>query len=555
MLQSGVASALPLFELQQLFLVGGILASLAIVRALSPAEWRWSGRLRRRFVLGVPWGTLLTILGVLSVYWFVQGGWDHPKRPMTIPFYSWSYFYPLGNIVSPFAHQGMGHLTGNLQGTLVYAPVVEYVVGHYPRERGSETFSSWRTNPYVRVLAVPVGALVFGLFTGLFTAGPVIGFSGVVFAFAGFALVSRPLLAVFALVSERVVSVVYSGLKNPTLIREPSPGLFSPWWADVAVQGHALGVLAGAGLAVLLLRSREERPKAMYLWLAAVIFGIRQSLWAIYRPRGDSEFVLYRAVGVGLVFLFAAVLASAVWASDRPISARIDLPRRKTAFSVVVVVLLGISAAAIPFGFASVSGDLSADATTVEVRDYTVTYVEGVPNQYAAFANEWLFGESAQIRSSGVVVVSEQRRIWYEATSKQSLAFNGFTRVRVGGVGWRETVYASRDGWSLSGSGTAYRVSIWRHGQDRKSAYETGPITAKPIIAGRNVSIAPSDDGFSLRVSRGNVTLGRAAMPGPANATDVGGLTLERRDRNLFAVYNDTRVQVATKSRAGRQQL
>jgi len=552
MLQAAALDFLPLFVLQQLLLVGAILASITVARALSPVDWRWSGLLRRRFVLGVPWGTFLTVLGVLSVYWFVQGGWEHPQRPMTIPFYSWSYFYPLGTVVAPFAHQGIGHITGNLQGTLVYAPIVEYVIGHYPRERGSQSFSSLRTNPYARIFAVPAGAFAVGLFTGVFTAGPVIGFSGVVFAFAGFAVVTRPLVAVLALVSERVVSVVYSGLKSPTLVREPSPGLFSPWWSDIAIQGHALGVLLGAGLGILVLRSRDERPKALYLWFAVVVFGIRQSLWAIYRPRGESEFVLYRAVGVALVFLFAAVLASAIWASDRPLTARFDVPRRQTARAVVLVVLLGISAAAIPFGFTTVSGDLPPGTETVDVRDYTVAYVEGVPNQYVSFANEWLYGEDEQIRSSGVVVISERRGIWIQSVSKQSLAFNGFARVRVGGLGWRETVYADREGWSLVGNGTAYRVQIWEHGEARKHAFATGPVRAQPVIAGRNVSIAPVTDGFALRVSRGNVTLGRARMPGPVNATEVGGLTLRRDDRDLYAIYNDTRVQVAKKAKPGR---
>jgi len=552
MLQSSVLDPLPLFVIQQVLLVGAIFVSLAVARALSPADWRWTGVLRRRFVLGVPWGTLLTIFGVLSVYWFVQGGWDHPRNPMTIPFYSWSYFYPLGTVVAPFAHQGMGHLTGNLQGTLVYAPIVEYVIGHYSRERGSQSFSSWRTNPFVRVLAVPAGALVVGLLTGVFTAGPVIGFSGVVFAFAGFAIVTRPLVAVFALVSERIVSVVYSGLKSPTLVREPSPGLFSPWWSDIAIQGHALGVLLGAGLAFVVLRAHDDRPKALYLWFAAVVFGIRQSLWAIYRPRGDNQFVLYRAVGVALVFLFAAVMASAVWASDRPLTSRFDLPRKQAAIGIVLVFLLGLSAAAIPFGFASVSGDLPERAETVEVRDYTVTYVEGVENEYVSFANDRIYAEGEQIRSSGVVVISDRRGLWLESVSKQSLAFNGFARVRVGGLGWRETVYANRDGWSLVGNGSAYRVQIWAHGEPRKLAYATGPVRAQPVIAGRNVSIAPVDDGFALRVSRGNVTLGRSRMPGPVNETEVGGLTLERDDRELYAIFNDTRVQVAKKAKPGR---
>jgi len=559
MLQSSPGSVAEVVEVvrgvapwQQIFLVLAVVASVAVLRRLVPGE-RWGDRLRARFVLGVPWGTLLTVLGVALVYWVLQGGWEYPNSPLVIPFRSWSYFYPLGVLTAGFAHSGVGHITGNLMGTVVFAPVVEYYLGHYPTERGSESFAALRTNPFVRALAVPAGSVVVGVFTGLFSMGPVIGFSGVVYAYVGFAMVTRPMLAVLALVSERVVDLLYRSLRTPYITREPGPSFFSPWWADIAIQGHAIGILAGVALGVAVLAVREEYPNPLYLWFAALVFGIRQSLWAIYAPLGTSRYALFRAVGVGVVFVGAALVATAASASNRSLVPRlegrtVDLPTPDAPVAVVVVALVVIASFAVPFGFATVSGELPPDAATVEVRDYTVTYVENEPNQYVSLVNEYLYGDSQAIRSSGVVVVSERRRIWIEAVSKSRLAFRGWGSVRVGGPGWRQTVYADREGWSLVGNGSVYKVRLREAGERGRLAYASDPRRARPTIDGRNVSIAPVDGGFEAVVSENGSVLGRAPVPGRSNATTVGGLTLDRTGRDLVATSNRTRVQVASKS-------
>jgi membrane associated rhomboid family serine protease len=571
-MQAAWVSALPLGLLQKLLLVGAVVASLAVVRRLSDGP-RWGDVLRRRFVLGVPWGTLLTVFGVLLVYWVLQGGWANPRDPVVIPFRSWSYLYPVGMLVAGFGHSGVGHITGNLLATAAFAPVVEFAVGHFPDERGTETFTSLRTNPYARVLAVPAGSLLAGLFTGIFSLGPVIGFSGVVFAYFGFAFVTRPLLALVALLGSDVVSLLYRSFRSPYITREAQPGFFTPWYADVAIQGHAIGILLGIVLGVAFLRRRDERPNPLYLWVAALLFAVSENLWALYTPVGASEYALFRAVGLSAVLLFAALVVSAVAASDRPLvpaadaSDRSRLPRlprmpdvdtpsrRRTARLGITVLLAGLALSAVPFGFASVSGEVPEDAETVEVRDYTVTYVENVPNQYVPgveFSFE-AFGrsvdidtrETSNVRSSGVVVFSERRGIWIEQVSKGRLAFLGNAEVWVGGVGWRERVLAARHGWSLQGNGTAYKVYLRRDGEQRRLAYRTDRVTAAPTVAGRNVSIRPTEEGFDLRVDRGNRTFGRAPIPDPYNETRLGGLTLNRTGRTLYAIRNDTRVQVA----------
>ncbi|MFC7196174.1 rhomboid family intramembrane serine protease [Halosimplex aquaticum] len=472
---------------------------------------------------------------------------------MVIPFRSWSYFYPLGTLVAGFAHNGVGHITGNLTGTLLFAPIVEYYVGHYPHERGSESFATPLTNPFVRVLAVPAGSILAGVFTGIFSLGPVIGFSGVVYAYVGFGMVTRPLLTVFVLVGERAVDLVYSALRNPLVTRQPRPSFNSPWWADIAIQGHAIGILLGVCVGIALLAHREDYPNPLYLWFAALVLGIRQSLWAIFTPLGSNTYVLFRAIGVGTVFVFAALIAIGASASNRSLVPQIGDTgsgrlTRGTAVRVLVAALVVLSAAAVPFGLTAISGDLPADTATVEVRDYTVTYVEGVPNQYVSLVNEYLFAESQEIQSSGVVVFSEERRVWIEAVSKGQLAHSGGATVRVGGLGWREAVYANRVGWSVAGNGSAYKVRLREKGEQAELAYVSDPVRAAPTIAGRNVSIAPVSAGFEVVVTENGSVLGRAPIPDKSNETSVGGLTLEREGQDLFAVHNRTRVQVAQKS-------
>ncbi|PSP51296.1 hypothetical protein BRC60_03240 [Halobacteriales archaeon QH_1_68_42] len=300
-MQAAWVSALPLGLLQKLLLVGAVVASLAVVRRLSDGP-RWGDVLRRRFVLGVPWGTLLTVFGVLLVYWVLQGGWANPRDPVVIPFRSWSYLYPVGMLVAGFGHSGVGHITGNLLATAAFAPVVEF--------------------------AVPAGSLLAGLFTGIFSLGPVIGFSGVVFAYFGFALVTRPLLAVVAILGSDVVSLFYRSFRFPYITREAQPGFFSPWYADVAIQGHAIGILLGIVLGVAFLRRRDERPNPLYLWVAALLFAVSENLWALYTPVGASEYALFRAVGLSAVLLFAALVVSAVAASDRPLVPAADASDR-----------------------------------------------------------------------------------------------------------------------------------------------------------------------------------------------------------------------------------
>ena len=119
-----------------------IVLAIALAIALGFAWYvadrgRVRAALSDRFIYGVPWGTLVTVAIVLAFYLLVQSGARRWSEPLVYPFVSWSYFYPLGVLTSGIAHGSPGHLTSNLTGTIVLAPIAEYAWSHYrPSRRG-----------------------------------------------------------------------------------------------------------------------------------------------------------------------------------------------------------------------------------------------------------------------------------------------------------------------------------------------------------------------------------------------------------------------------------
>ncbi|MCU4971302.1 rhomboid family intramembrane serine protease [Halobacteria archaeon AArc-m2/3/4] len=299
-----------------------VVTSIGAVRLLDRSDRRWSAVLQARLVMGVPWGTLVVICFVLSIYLFVQDGITAWHRPVVIPYRAWSYFYPLGMLTAPFSHASEGHLVGNLVGALAVAPIAEYAWGHYPRDRGSASFSSWRRNPWIRALVIfPLVVIGVGLVTSLFALGPVIGFSGVVYAFAGFAIVRYPIATLIAVTSAQgALMTVYRAINQPIYVTtaQASPPS-APGWATIAIQGHALGFLLGFCCAVVLFQRRGVRSDPVRLWVALVLFGFAKSLWAIYWFRGSETYVLYRGLGVVVVTTLAILATLAVVSSDRPL--------------------------------------------------------------------------------------------------------------------------------------------------------------------------------------------------------------------------------------------
>jgi membrane associated rhomboid family serine protease len=539
---------------QRVAVVVALLGSLVAVAALDARRSALAAHLRHRLILGLPWGTLLTAAGVLAVYLFVQGGATNWAQPATIPFRAWSFLYPLGVVTAPFAHSGPNHLLGNLVGTLALAPLVEYAVGHYPRERGAHSFGSLRETPYARVLAVPAAAVGVGLLTGAFSLGPVIGFSGVVFAFAGAALAVYPVRAVVALAATRVGTLAVSALRSPVTVATSEPRFASPWWADVAIQGHALGLLVGVLVGVWLgHRGVVERPTPLRAYAGVVLFGVSQSLWAVYWFRGEGEFVLYRAVGLALVALLGLVVAGSVGASARPLvgagpagASLRSIPRWQAASVVLLVAFAALAGPGAAVNLATASDD-PLPGEPLQVRDYEVTYAEGVENGMVSVIDVEAFGETTNVETSGVIVRSRSRHAWLTAAPKSRLAFAGHAVVRVGGVGWQERVHVHRRGWNAVGGNSTYRITF-AHDNVTRVVYRAPPANASPTVDGRNVTIRTAPPRFRVAVTHDNRTRS-APIPTENATTTVWGLTFTRDGRALVATRNDTRVVVARAER------
>ncbi|WP_459809525.1 rhomboid family intramembrane serine protease [Halopiger thermotolerans] len=305
--------------------------SLATVSRLHRPERRWRDVVGERLVMGVPWGTLVVVAFVVCVYLFVQDGIADFDNPVTIPFRAWSYFYPLGVATAAFSHSGPGHLIGNVTGTLVAAPIAEYAWGHYAPERDAgatadDRLERWRTNPRLRAFVLfPLAIVVVGLLTSVFALGPIIGFSGVVFALVAFAIVHYPIATLVAVIGlQGVLLTVYRAVRNPVYVHvvEQSPPTM-PSWAGIAIQGHALGFFIGLVLGALVLERRDRRPNALRIWLAVLLFAFSRGLWEIYWYGEGNSYILFRGLGVVVVTVLALVVTVALAGSDDPL-----VPRR-----------------------------------------------------------------------------------------------------------------------------------------------------------------------------------------------------------------------------------
>lgn len=508
-------------------------------------------RLRTRFLLGVPWGSLTVVLGVVCVYVFVQGG-TRPGGPVVVGFRSWSYSYPLGMVFAPFAHSGQGHITGNLLTTVVFAPIAEYAWSHFPTRRGSHSFAGWRSNPFVRIAAFVFGVFLVGLLTSLFIPGALIGFSGVVFAFGGFALVTAPIAAVLGLVAERVVSLVYYTARNPVLFARGEEQFVTPFWADVAVQGHALGLLVGVLLAIGIVRRREDWPDPRSVWFAVLVFAATKALYALYWYLSATEYVLFRGLGLAALLFLAGLVAAAVARADRPIVPRIGVSRRRAATAILLCAVLAIAAVAVPYNAVSVSPGPAAE-DGVSVRDYAVTYVEDAPNRYVAAVEVPFLSESLSVTTSGVIVASERRDAWELVVPAGRLAVRERVRVPVGGLGWRETVLVNRSTWSIVDGESTYKVFVTRSGSRPRQVFTADPVNASAIIDGRRIRIRPADPGYELVVRRNGSVLDTGRVPRVGQNVTVGAITFNKTGRSLRAIRNDTRVRIAREGQPDRR--
>ncbi|MFB6114411.1 MAG: rhomboid family intramembrane serine protease [Halodesulfurarchaeum sp.] len=530
----------------QVAILVSLLASLLIVPRLDPVS-SVGRHLRSRLLLGLPWGTLVVVSSLIAFFLFVQGAYWHPGEPLTIPFTSWSYRYPLGLLTAPFAHKSLSHLTGNVIGFLTVGSLAEYWFSHFPQGDGQSAFGDWRTNPYVRAFVLfPIGVAGLGLLTSVFAWGAIIGFSGVVFAAVGFAIVRFPIATVVVLVAREFVRTAIASLREPIVFASAGPSYYTPWWAGVAIQAHLLGFVLGAvlGAALIVHRRETDRPSAARLWIGTVVAGSSLTLWAIWWYRGTSSYVLYRGAGILLIVALGLLLAAIVWSSDSRIAGSVT--RRQVGFALLALPLLTMAFVAVPINFSTIADD-PVPGRPVEVESYTVTYAENVQNQRIPAIDIPYINASSSVNAGGVIVVNPDRQVWTEAISTSRLSQYGRGTVVVGGLTWRQSVAARRTGWRVAGGGTAYRVSLRPPGGTWQTAFQTHAVQAGPVIAGRNVSIRPGADDFYIRVSRGNRSIAQAPMPGRNESVVVGGLTFTRKTYIVTAIHDGTRIRLFKK--------
>ncbi|MDS0475664.1 rhomboid family intramembrane serine protease [Natrinema sp. 1APR25-10V2] len=314
----------------QAVLAGTVLVALGVVW-YTAGRGRWRALAADRFVAGVPWGTGVTVAIVVAFYVVVQSDVQHVTDPVTLPFISWSYFYPLGLVTAGIAHGSLDHLAANMAGTLAFAPLVEYAWGHYPpAARTSDGGSGPRApdgaggrglaRPLARaVLVFPSALLGAAVLTSVFAIGAGLGFSGAVFAIVGVAVVTYPLPALVASIAASAMQTLSLALREP-IVRETvapaAPG--PPAWAGIGFQAHLLGFLVGVLCGVVLVRRRGRRPATARLFFATLALGLVQALWLLVWI-GDDVFVLYRGAGVVLVVGLALLVTVAITGSTRPL--------------------------------------------------------------------------------------------------------------------------------------------------------------------------------------------------------------------------------------------
>ncbi|MFC6906433.1 rhomboid family intramembrane serine protease [Halalkalicoccus tibetensis] len=526
----------------QLLVVGALLGSAWVALRLAAPERGPRAVLRERFYLGVPWGSLIVFGWVLAVYLFVQGGLWHPDEPLAVPFSAWSYFYPLGMAFAGFAHVGPGHLIGNLTTALVFAPLAEYVWGHFPESEDARI-----ADPQVRAfVAFPLAVLAVGIGTSLFSWGPVIGFSGVVFAMIGFVLVRYPILAVVALAARSAVRTLSDALAEPVAVVEVTASVSPPWWYGIAVQGHAIGFLTGVLLGAALLRHRRIRPDPRRLWFGTLLVSLSLSLWAVWWVRGEATYVLFQALGLVLVFALAALVTAAVTADDRPLSQSQfgNVARRRAALAALALPLVVMCLIGVPLNLVAV--DEEPREAALDAGDYTVFYDEEVEDRMFSVVEVEAFGETTDVTTSGVIVTSPERNVWGQEVPAAELETHGDATVRIGGLTWSETVEVERSGWEV-GDEAVYAVWLENDGE-RVHSYDSEPVSPDVLLDGRTITLHTESGTFYVEVE-GEGATEYAEVPDEGEVRGVNGLAIGNDDDRLVASDGASAVPIAEAER------
>lgn len=508
--------------------------------------------LRERFVWGIPWATATVIVFLWMIFQFLQGG-GADDGPVVIGFRSWSFWYPQGIILSSFTHSSESHLIGNLFGTLAFAPIVEYVWGHYPDESEDGRLPSWTRHPAARVGLFVAVTMFVGVLSAMFVPVAAVGFSTVVFAYAGAAVVLRPLATIGAIVGIRVIRLLYEAATSPVGTFRSQQVFASPSWVDVSIQGHLYGFLAGVLIAVLLLRYRDRLPDIRYVFFAAIVFLVARSMQSIYWELGNDRFILFRALGTAAVVFLATLVTLAITDRDGPSIPRTGFSTRPVALGLLVATILVVSLAGMVFNFGSVTAGPEAE-DGLDVRDYTVTYAENVENQYLAGTPRAGGIGPPSITVSGVIVVSEQRDAWERVATAGQLRSEGRTTVVVGDATWREQIVVSRTEWEFVDGNVTYNVFAFGENRGPVTLFQAPAANTSTVVDNRSFRIEPGAgfDNYTLTVTEDGESVGTTRIPDDNETATVDGITFERDENRLAVRYEGTNFTLARFRTGGR---
>ena len=480
---------------------------------------------RRRLCARIP----LTTLGIggvlLAVYLLVQDAHTAWTAPITIPYRAWGYPYITGWLVAPFAHVSPAHLIGNLIGLVVFGSLLEMTIGHYPTRRGAVSFRGVLENPWVRALVIGPGVVIaVSIGLGLVALGPTIGFSAVIFWFMGVLVVLRPAVTVVGLLVSDALRVAYLAVMAPRVTVTAQAQFVTPWFAEVALQAHALGLLIGilTGLAVRRRGIVTAEAPPLHVAAGVMLVGVDRALWAVFFYGGEGTFVLYRGVGVIAVVVVAMLVMAAV-AGDR------------RAHAALVVLGVALATIAVPY-------NIIPPATTdtdrgLSVGSYTVSYGEGVPDASVNRLPLDVGPVSTEVTASGVIVEDASRGIWIIAVGARELAFDQQATISLIADGARVDVEVISDRWEVRGNDSAYQVRI--SAPTTEPLYESGPSTASPVIAGQRVTLEPTPDGFD--VHSGGLT---RPLPAVNETVRLGAVQLHTREDRVIATGEGARATV-----------
>lgn len=540
-----------MFEVVEDPTIGFLFLFLAIALSLFTLHWLeipirdYHKTLCERWVFGIPWGTIVVVSLLFFVYLFVQRGYWHWNRPVMVAFTAVSMYDPTGWLFAGFSHSSPSHLRGNITSTLVFGPIVEWIWRHKPGNTHHPREPVWFRVPWIRAIVLfPAGILVIGVTAALFSWGPVIGFSVAVYALMGISLLHYPIVTLVALVARETIRIMWRTMTDPLVLAETVVRSVRPSWYGTAVQGHLVGLLLGVAIGITLVRYHRSRPSIPRLWLASILLGFYLSLWALWWILGPEEFILFRAIGVGLIFLVAAVITLSVTLPyEEVVPAR--LSPHTVAIACLAVAIVGMGAIGIALNFAT--AEAPETPVVMEVNDYEITYGENVPDGMVNVLEFEALGLTTDVRTSGVIVYSEERHVWRQTVSASELETRGGGWFTVGGLGWSEEIRVQRAGWVPTGQEPVYQ--IWMADQTQwNHAFASDPKTAQVRIAERTFTFSPEDGTFYLGVTYENETEW-VEIPGIDETKTVQEVDITRQGRHLIASYNGTDVSIATRER------